>query len=46
MTIEIELPAIVFSKCELKISDLCFYYEDKSMKATAMSMCYSVVEFH
>ena len=43
MTIEVELPAIVFIKNALKVTDLRFYVEDKAKKATAMSMCYSIL---
>lgn len=46
MNTEIKLPAIDFSKCALMIIDLCFYYEDKAKKATAMSICCAIAEFH
>lgn len=39
MTIEVELTAIDFIKCALKVTDFCFYDEGKAKKATALSMC-------
>lgn len=46
MNIATELHAKDVSKCALTIIDLCFYYEDKAKKATAMFVCYSIAEFH
>lgn len=46
MNIEIELPGTDVSKYALTITNLCFYYENKTKKATAMPICYSIVEFH
>lgn len=46
MHIEIELPGTDVSKYALTITNLCFYYESKIKKATAMLVCYSIVEFH
>ena len=43
MTIEVELTTIDFIKYALKVTDLCFYDEDKAKKATALSMCYSIL---
>lgn len=44
MNIETELPATDFSKCALTITDLCFHYEEKAKKATAMPICYPIVK--